>query len=419
MFLLKHNPFFAPEEVIEKGELGKEEIIKLLGEDDEKEEKLDIKEKKEEKEEVEEEVEGEEKEEEKDELDELEEELEEPDEDKLELTTPVRRKEILSKYPKLFKDFPYLEKAYYREQQFTEILSTIDDAKLAVSKADVLDKFEVDLNQGNLEPALKAVKGNERAFNTLVDNYLPTLAKVDKDAYHHVIGNIIKTTTLAMINEGKNSNNAELQEAAKILNHFVFGNTQITQPTNLAKPKDEAEDSKNEELNRREREILQKNFENSRDTLNTKVNNILKSTIEANIDPKESMTDYVRKNATRECQEKLEELLEGDKRLGMLIDKLWEVSFKDGFSRASQDKIKSAYLSRAKTLLPTVIKQARNEALKGLGKRVEKDEDDTPKKGPLPIGRSASSKSSSGKSEREQANAIPKGMSSRDFLMQD
>ena len=45
--------------------------------------------------------------------------------------TPVRRKEILAKYPKLFKDFPYLEKAYYREQQFTEVLS--DDSGCASS----------------------------------------------------------------------------------------------------------------------------------------------------------------------------------------------------------------------------------------------------------------------------------------------
>ena len=418
MFLLKHSPFFAPEEVIDKGkeELGKEDIIELLGEDDEKDEKLDIKEKKEEKEPEKEDEEKEEKEE-KDELDEELEELEEPDEDKLELTTPVRRKEILSKYPKLFKDFPYLEKAYYREQQFTEILSTIDDAKLAVSKAEVLDKFESDLGKGNLEPALKAVKNNEAAFASLVDNYLPTLAKVDRDAYHHVVGNIIKTTTLAMIKEGESSKNEELQEAAKILNHFVFGNTQVTPPTNLAKPKEDT--SKDDELARREREILQRQFEDSRDGLNTKVGNVLKSTIEANIDPKESMTDYVRRNATRECQEKLEELLDGDKRLGILIDKLWESAFKDGFSRSSLDKIKSAYLSRARTLLPTVIKQARNEALKGLGKRVVDDEDDTPKKGPLPAGRSASSNKSSGKSEREQAKAIPKDVSTRDYLMQD
>src|SRR5215831_19879700 len=66
------------------------------------------------------EQEGEEELEPKDELAELEEELTGPKEENLELVTPVRRGEILAKYPNVFKDFPYLEKAYYREQQFTE-----------------------------------------------------------------------------------------------------------------------------------------------------------------------------------------------------------------------------------------------------------------------------------------------------------
>src|SRR6188508_1980225 len=75
--------------------------------------------------------------EEDDELKEIEEELAGPKEEDLELTTPVRRKEILAKYPKLFKDFPYLEKAYYREQQFTEINPTIEDARVASEKAKI------------------------------------------------------------------------------------------------------------------------------------------------------------------------------------------------------------------------------------------------------------------------------------------
>src|SRR5215510_11268328 len=56
--------------------------------------------------------------------DELEAELEEDQKDldeNLELALPVRRKEILAKYPDIFKDFPYLEKAYYREQAYAEV----------------------------------------------------------------------------------------------------------------------------------------------------------------------------------------------------------------------------------------------------------------------------------------------------------
>lgn len=418
MFPAKYNLFATEDKTggpIEDNELGKEGIIKFLEEDDEKEEKLDLKESdKEEKEEIDEEKD----EKVKDELDELEEELEVPDEDKLELVTPVRKREILEKYPKIFKDFPYLEKAYYREQQFTEIVPTIEDAKEAVAKADVLDKFESDLSQGNITQAMRAVKEvGEDAFNTLVDNYLPNLYNIDKDAYHHVVGNIVKMTVNGMLNEAKSSNNSELQEAAKILNQFVFATNEVKGPTNLSREK--KDNTEKNEIEKERIQLRQQSFENTRDSLNTKVENILKATIEANIDPKESMTDYVRKTASRDTQEELEALLSNDKRLTVMLDKLWEQSFKENFSKRSIDNIKSAYLSRAKTLLPGVIKKARNEALKGLGKRVA-EEDTGQKKGSLPVGKTTSSRHSSvGKSDKDRAKEIPAGMSSRDYLMSD
>src|SRR5256885_489210 len=77
---------------------------------------------------------------------------EEPEE--LNLVTPVRRKEILAKYPNVFKDFPYLEQAYYREQKYTEIFPTIDDASEALDKAGTLDRFETDLMQGDFHKIL-------------------------------------------------------------------------------------------------------------------------------------------------------------------------------------------------------------------------------------------------------------------------
>jgi hypothetical protein len=101
------------------------------------------------------------------------------------------------------------------------------------------------------------------------------------------------------------------------------------------------------------------------------------------------------------------------------LDRLWEKAFEKNFDKESVDRIKSAYLSKAKTLLPSVIKKARNDALKGLGKRVKEEEEETPtstdRKGPITAGRSTSQ--SSGKIKK--ASDIPRGMSTLDVLMQD
>lgn len=404
------------------GNLNKEDIIDVLDKEDDTDViPLEDKDKKKEEKKVETKDEDEddeiEDEDDEDELKELEEELEEPTEDQLELVTPVRRREILKKFPTLFKEFPYLEKAYYREQQFTELLPTIDDAKEAVKAKETLDNFENDLMGGNTETILKAIKNeNPRAFNKVVDDYMTTLAKVDEKAYHHVIGNTIKYVISGMVVEGRRSNNEALQTAAQLLNQFVFGSSEFEQPKKLST--DSGPDPKDDELSKREQAFIKKQLETTNNDLNTRVNNALKNTIDANIDPKQSMTDYVRRNASREALEELETLINKDSRFKSLVDKLWEKAAKDNFSKDSVDRIRSAYTSKAKTLLPSVIKKARNEALKGMGKRVasEEDEEKSPKKGPVTPGK-PSSQSKGGKINK--AEDIPRGMNTLDFLSQD
>lgn len=386
-------------------EMSKDEIYDFLSSDDDKAEEIDISDKKVEKDakksdnreesakrdrdraekpEVEEEneedgEEEEEKEEDDDELKELEEELEEPDDEKLELVTPVRRKEILAKYPQIFKDFPYLEKAYYREQQFTEYFPTITDAKEAADKASTLDKVENDLNNGNIELLLKSVHGNKKAFGKLVDGYMEALSKTDKDAYLHVLGNTIKGTIYQMVSQAKKTNNSDLEVAAQLLNQFVFGSSDWSPPEKMSKDTDDKISERELELNRREQGLKEAKFKEVNEDLNTRINNSIKATIESHIDSKGSMSAFVKKHAVTDALGQVSELISKDNRFRSLVDKLWENAIRNNYSKDSVDKIRSAFHSKAKTVLPTVIKQARNEALRGMGKRVRDDSNSSDK----------------------------------------
>lgn len=330
--------------------------------------------------------------------------------------TPVRRGEILAKYPKLFKEFPYLERAYYREQQFTEIFPTIPDAKAASEKLEIFNNLERQLLDGNTEDILKAVKEESpKAFHKIADEYLTTLAKVDQQAYHVVIGNTIKHTIFQMVKEARSSNNEVLQQAAQILNQFVFGSSEYTPPARLVRSEENKDNGKVDELKQRELSITRQQFESTKETLNSRVNNVLRATIDGNIDPKDSMSEYVKKTASREAMEELQSLIEHDSRFRTLLDRLWQDAFTKNFDKPSTDRIRAAFLSKAKTLLPSVIKKARNEALKGIGKRVRDDEneDDQPnKKGPIAAGRPRTERSG----KITKAEDIPTGMKTLDFL---
>lgn len=431
---LQFNKFFAPPEDVPStsgtSDDGKE-TFELLNEEPDEEEVLDItpkdKGKKDETDEGAEDAEGDGKEgeEEDDELKEIEQELEGPKEEDLELTTPVRRREILSKYPKLFKDFPYLEKAYYREQQFTELLPTINDAKAAVEKAQILDNVEQQIMGGDISSILIAAKNeNHQAFLKIADNYLPTLQKVDPQAYFHVLGNVIKDTIITMVREGRalGEQGAPLQAAANVLNQFVFGSQNFSPPKPLSQPVKPEEKNREAQLQWQEQQRVMGTFESVKGDLQTRADNVLRSTIDQHIDPNGSMTDFVKKNATREAFETLEDLMAKDTRFHGLLDRLWEKAFQTNFDKKTTDQIKSAYLSKAKTLLPSVVKRARREALSGFARRnrdsSEEIDTETPtRKSPASTGKSTSPSSSGGKIRKP--SDIPKGMSTLDVLMKD
>ena len=343
------------------------------------------------------------------------EETKEPTEEDLELTTPVRRKEILAKYPTLFKDFPYLEKAYYREQQFTEVFPTIQDAKISAEKAAILDKAEQQVMNGDITMFLQAAKAEDgEAFKKIADNYLPTLRRVDQQAYFHVLGNVIKDTIITMVREGRNlgDQGAPLTAAANVLNQFIFGSQKFTPPQQLSKRVDPQVQEAQQQINQQKQQQIMATFTSVKDDLQTRADNVLRSTIDGHIDPNKTMTDYVKTHATQEAFDKLETLISQDSRFRVLIDKLWEKAFQTGFDKESTDRIKSAYLSKAKTLLPSVIKSARTNALKG---RTDTDEPVPAKKGPIARGHSAAP--SSGKFRK--ASDIPRGMTTLDVLMKD
>jgi hypothetical protein len=399
---------------------GTEETFELLNAEEEPE-VLELPTKKigEESESVDTDEEGEEETEE-DELKEIEEELKPPsEEDLLELTTPVRRKEILAKYPKLFKDFPYLEKAYYREQQFTEVFPTIQDARLSAEKAEILDKTEQLVMSGDISSVIIAAREEDpEAFNKIVDNYLPTLRKVDQQAYYHVLSGVIKDTIITMVREGRalGDQGAPLQAAANVLNQFVFGSQTFQPHQPLSQKVNPNEQAREYNLQQQQQQIVMTKFNGVREDLQTKADNVLKSTIDGHIDPRGTMSDYVKQHAKAEAFNNLEDLISKDVRFRSLLDKLWQQAFQKDFDKESTDRIKSAYLSKAKTLLPSVIKKARSEAMRGR----KADNDDilgtkTDKKGPITPGRSTAP--SSGKFKK--ASDIPKGMSTLDVLMKD
>ena len=339
--------------------------------------------------------------------------LEEKDEIS-DIEAPPRKKEILKEYPELFKKFPFLEKMMYRDKQITELFGSFDDAKEVAEKSEVFNNFETQLLSGNTEEILKSVKEtDEKAFNLIVDDYLPTLAKVDKEAYFHVVGNLNKRLIMEMVQEANDTDNDDLKQAALLVNQFVFGSAKFVPPVaRVAKPDEKSSEAEAERLS-----FVKERFEVARDDLQSRVDNILRATISDYIDPKGNMSSYVKKNAVADAMKILTASIASDPSVGKNLNQLWRSVFDSKFSKDTLGRVQSFYLSKAKGKLKTAIIKARAEALKDArpanrDKETDDDIEETPRKTRnITPGRPAS--------QPQNKNGMKKGESVSDFFMRD
>jgi hypothetical protein len=335
---------------------------------------------------------------------------EELDED-IDIIVPVNKKVIEKEFPGLFKKFPQLEAAYYKSQQYAEVFPSVNDAREAFTKAENLDKFESDILDGNLEVLFRTVKENApKSLNKIADNLIQTIYKVDESVALHITGNILRNILIKSEKDGIRTKNEDLQTAAKIINAHILGGDEIETPSKLqGNEKENEEESK---LNKEREEFEKEKFNSALNSLQGRVDNTIKATIDANIDPKNVMTPYVKKNAIKDASEQVESLINKDKAFQNVLNNLWRSAKDAKYSSPSLERIRSAYLSKAKTVLRDAIRSARNEALKESGKS-SNDSEFKDKKGSLPVHRSSTTSNTS------KVKEIPKNMSVKDFIMSD
>ncbi len=324
-----------------------------------------------------------------------------------------KRQAILKEFPELFKKFPAIEHAIYREQQYAEIFPTLDDAKEANARLDDFKAFENELFDGNIEGVLRSVKGtNDKAFSKITSGLLQTLQKVDEKAYYGTLNHVLKNAIATAYNTGKQNEDEQLQIAAQLLHKFIYGNHNITLPE--PQPNKEP-DEKEVRLQQRERSFIQQQLTTAVSDVTTRTDNVIKSTVDKYIDVKGVMTSYVKDKAIDDVMTEVRSSIGSDMRFRAMLDKMWEASARDNFSEVSKLKIRNALISKAKAILPGVIQKVKSTALKGNATRTREASESKDEK-PISSGKPSNSSSKSGLTKDGK---IPRGMSTLDFLSQD
>lgn len=327
----------APESV----ESIEEDVKELEREEPEKEEPA----KEEEKEEGEEETKDEEPEEEKE---------EEQEEEPSRYPRPSM-KAVREKYPNFFKDFPQLRDAIFREQAYTDLFATVDDAKEAAEKVQNFDALEKDITSGNPETLIVAVK--EMGAEGFFDKFLPTLYNSDEKTYYRVVMPVIKGFINSMHKSGKANGNENLANSALHAMKFAGIDDEKAEP----KPDPEIERQRKELETERNR-IATQRFQDNLRTIGTSLRETLNGEVGKSF-LNEKASPYLKRTMTNEIIDRVGELMNSDEKHLGLMDSLWNRAAKENYSASSLERIKSAWLSRARALMPAIRREVRNQAL--------------------------------------------------------
>jgi hypothetical protein len=272
---------------------------------------------------------------------------------------------IKQKYPEIFKEFPELREALYRETELTQVFPTVDQAVEALEKSESFEQLEDDLSGGNFENLLDTVSEiSKDSFKDLAVTFLPHIAKKDKDLYVELTSPILDRFLKALYRYGTDRNDENVKHAALHAALFAFNDEDYaTGKKEIPFVKKEAKTPRELELEKREKEFLDTRHEEASDRVDTNIKRVLISKIEENLDPQKALSDFARSKVVEETLKLVDEALVNDERHMRLVRSLWKGARKASFSPEATKRITTAYLSRALQLVPATRSKVLTKAI--------------------------------------------------------
>jgi hypothetical protein len=311
------------------------------------------------------------------------EEEEEPSEELIEESARgLDLKRIREKFPEFAKTHEYkeLKNAYYRESQYTEMFPTLDDAREAAENNETFTALNDSLvGRGDPTQLLETVKqASPESFRRIAVTFLDHLSKVDQTAYVAAVDPLVRRVAQQMNMAGRRylsqdpnstAGHAMVTTARNIMQFYYDDANEINRSE--APPVDTRLSEKEQELSNREQAIVREKFESAYRVAHSSVERNLDAQIRAGLDPDNRLSDFTKDALVEKIKRDVENQISADQNHLRKMTSLWKRSESTGYSRDSLSRIVSAYLERARPIIPSVRTQYRSRAI---GRASEPDE---------------------------------------------
>lgn len=306
------------------------------------------------------------------------------DESDIGVDVGISVKKLEKDFPNIFKKFPTLKSALWREQKFTEFFPTLEQARDAYRNSQAFTNFESEIMSGQSANLLSNVKQlDERSFRKFATNILPSLQKVDSEAFNSAVGPVVLRIIQNIYATGVQHNNEDLTLSAQHISRYLFGDHNVDR---IQPPQQQ-----NDEISQEEQRIRLARYQFFNERKNTALGEVVEQTdsklqkeIESSLG--EEINEFTKSALVDKILKRVNEVLSSDERHMNAIRSMWEKAERAGFSAEWRNRIRNYYLNRARAVLPAIRSKAKAEASKRTGNGQQRNT--------IPTGRVSSGSSS-------------------------
>lgn len=302
-----------------------------------------------------------------------EEEPEEPEVEETEEEEEVGRVSFKTLKEKLGKDVftkvPELRHILGREQAYTELYPTLDEAKSAKESVGALAYFTQLVESGVVAPILEGLQktSGPEAYKKFVNNFLPTLRKTDRDAYFETTEPVlVEALGVALQNMEATGNKIGAASVKNVL-QIIFGKPELPK-TRLPEAKLDL-DKPNEEVSQREQELLAQRYRDFVDETTETATIRLKALIRREVDPENKLQAPYRDFVVDRMMSELNSVLQKDPQYQTRFKKLLQQVRSGDMSYPRKKELIENFVHRAKAVFGPI---KRKVLAQGQGQRTEK-----------------------------------------------
>ena len=280
--------------------------------------------------------------------------------------------QLKEKFPELFKTFPALRDVYFRESEYSKLFPSIEDAKEASENNVAFQNIREEVLSGDIGKFFTAVKeADEKSLEKICDNILPSLYKISPYIHWRASLPLLENVARSLFQEGNRLNNDDLRNSALHLSNFLFNDNGEVAAGKRTLSK--AQPVESEE--RRQLEEDRKKFETQQyRTFSSSVSHDALSGLKAlvltkdkegksRIDPEGVFSDFIKNSIIDKVMTEVQDQMQSDRDHIRYMDSLWAKAKKAGYTGDWKSSIISAYLARAKSLVPAIRSRLVSEAL--------------------------------------------------------